>query len=74
MLGPIDLATAKDMVAESGLDDAHGVLAKTLVSLGRIAHEHPEIVEIDGNPMIIYDKATIAVDALVVIDSESENK
>jgi hypothetical protein len=24
--------------------------------------------------MIIYDKATIAVDALVVIDSESENK
>jgi acetyltransferase len=74
MLGPVDLATAQEMVAESGLDDAHGVLAKTLVSLGRIAHEHPEIVEIDVNPMIIYDKATIAVDALVVIDSESENK
>jgi hypothetical protein len=49
-------------------------LAKTLVALGRIAHEHPEIVEIDVNPMIIYEKATIAVDALVVIDSESETK
>jgi acetyltransferase len=70
MLGPIDLDTAKAMVQEAGLDDTHGVLAKTLVTLGRISKEHPEIVEIDVNPMIVYDKATIAVDALVVIDSE----
>lgn len=73
MLGPIDLATATKMVAESGVIDPHAVLAQTLVSLGRIAHEHPEIVEIDVNPMIIYEKATIAVDALVVIKSESES-
>jgi len=70
MLGPIDLDTAKAMVQEAGLDDTHGVLARTLVTLGRISKEHPEIVEIDVNPMIVYDKATIAVDALVVIDSE----
>lgn len=70
MLGPVDLDTAKAMVQEAGLDDTHGVLAKTLVTLGRVAKEHPEIVEIDVNPMIVYDKATIAVDALVVIDSE----
>ena len=71
MLGPIDHTTAVKMVKEAGLDDPHGVLSTTLVTLGRLAHEHPEIVEIDVNPMIIYDKATIAVDALVVISSEN---
>jgi acetyltransferase len=71
MLGPIDLDTAQKMVSEAELSDPHGVLATSLVTLGRIAHEHPEIVEIDVNPMIVYDKATIAVDALVVISSEN---
>lgn len=75
MLGPIDLAIAKAMIAEAELDDAHGVLATTLVTLGRIAHEHPEIVEIDVNPMIVHAGGTIAVDALVVIieDESKEN-
>ena len=68
MLGPVDLETAKTMVAQSGLDDPHGVLAQTLVTLGRIALEHPRIVEIDVNPMIITAEETIAVDALVVIE------
>ncbi|MEY4280535.1 MAG: hypothetical protein RL313_798, partial [Actinomycetota bacterium] len=36
MLGPVDLDTAKAMVQEAGLDDTHGVLARTLVTLGRI--------------------------------------
>ena len=71
MLGPVDLVTAQKMVAESGLEDPHGVLSAALVTLGRVAQEHPEIVEIDVNPMIVYDKATIAVDALVVISSEN---
>jgi acetyltransferase len=71
MLGPVDLETAKKMVNEAGLEDSHGVLATSLVTLGRVAHEHPEIVEIDVNPMIVYEKATIAVDALVVINSEN---
>ena len=71
MLGPVDLATAQKMVTESGLEDPHGVLSAALVTLGRVAQEHPEIVEIDVNPMIVYDKATIAVDALVVISSEN---
>ena len=71
MLGPVDLETAIKMVQEAGLEDPHGVLSASLVTLGRIAHEHPEIVEIDINPMIVYEKATIAVDALVVISSEN---
>jgi acetyltransferase len=74
MLGPVDLATAQKMVAEAGLEDPHGVLSTSLVTLGRVAVEHPEIVEIDVNPMIVYDKATIAVDALVVISSENGEK
>jgi acetyltransferase len=71
MLGPVDIETARKMVLEAELHDPHGVLAASLVTLGRVAHEHPEIVEIDINPMIVYDKATIAVDALVVISSEN---
>ena len=71
ILGPVDLETAKKMVNEAGLEDPNGVLATSLVTLGRVAHEHPEIVEIDVNPMIVYEKATIAVDALVVINSEN---
>jgi acetyltransferase len=71
MLGPVDLETAINMVQEAGLEDPHGVLSASLVTLGRVAHEHPEIVEIDINPMIVYEKATIAVDALVVISSEN---
>jgi acetyltransferase len=66
MLGPVDLETAKAMVAQAGLADTHGVLATSLVALGRIALEHPQIVEIDVNPMIITSDTTIAVDALVV--------
>jgi acetyltransferase len=71
MLGPVDLKTAQLMVSEAGLEDPHGVLSASLVTLGRVAAEHPEIVEIDVNPMIVYDKATIAVDALVVISIEN---
>jgi acetyltransferase len=71
MLGPVDLETAINMVQEAGLEDPHGVLSASLVTLGRVAQEHPEIVEIDINPMIVYEKATIAVDALVVISSEN---
>ena len=71
MLGPVDLETAINMVQEAGLEDPHGVLSASLVTLGRVAQGHPEIVEIDINPMIVYEKATIAVDALVVISSEN---
>lgn len=72
MLGPIDQNIAEAMIAEAGIDDAHGVLATTLVTLGRIAHEHPEIIEIDVNPMIVHAGGTIAVDALVVIDDQAQ--
>ena len=40
-------------------------LAESLVALGRIGIEHPEIQTIDVNPMIVCGERPIAVDALV---------
>lgn len=41
------------------------VLAATLVALGRLGLEHPEIVSIDVNPMIVTGTRPVAVDALI---------
>ncbi len=42
-------------------------LAAALVGLGRLALDHPEIAEIDVNPVIVKGAQPIAVDALVVL-------
>ncbi len=42
-------------------------LCDALTGLARLALEHPEIKEIDVNPVIISDTRPIAVDALVVL-------
>jgi hypothetical protein len=61
------------MVTQAGLEDPHGTLAQSLVALGRIALEHPAIVEIDVNPMIVTAERTIAVDALVVTEKRESS-
>jgi hypothetical protein len=33
-----------------------------------MAHDHPEIVEVDVNPLILGPDGAVAVDALVVVD------
>jgi len=45
------------------------ILSDILIKLGMIGIEHPEIKEIDINPMIISGCTPIAVDALVVLSS-----
>jgi acyl-CoA synthetase (NDP forming) len=73
-LAPLDRETALELVAEApGLaavasPAAQGALADTLVALGRLALEHPEIVEVDVNPLILAPDGAVAVDALVVVD------
>jgi len=42
-------------------------LAQIIIAVGRLAMEHPEISEIDINPLIVVDGKPIAADALVVI-------
>lgn len=43
------------------------VLGKALLAVGKIGLDHPEIAEIDINPLIIRGTKPIAVDALVVL-------
>jgi acetyltransferase len=43
-------------------------VALVLEALARMAHDHPEIVEVDVNPLILGPDGAVAVDALVVVD------
>ncbi|MBN1948011.1 MAG: acetate--CoA ligase family protein [Bradymonadales bacterium] len=43
------------------------LLAQTIQAVGRLALEHPEIAEIDINPLIVVEGTPIAADALVVV-------
>ena len=47
------------------------VLSHALMAVGQIALDHPEIAEIDINPLIVRGKKPIAVDALVVLTDEA---
>jgi ATP-grasp domain-containing protein len=72
-LAPLDLAAARALVAEApGLArlasaQAAEELAATLTALARLAADHPEIAEIDVNPLILAEQGATAVDALVVV-------
>ena len=64
---PLDRRSAESLVAEAGVDDPHGVVARTLVALSELALANPRIESIEVNPLIVSVSATIAVDALVVV-------
>jgi acetate---CoA ligase (ADP-forming) len=64
---PLDPSSAAGLVAAAGVDDPHGVVAETLLTLGDLALAHPRIASVEVNPMIVTVSATIAVDALVVL-------
>ena len=50
------------------LDDGElGIVADTLVALGRVAHDHPRVTEIDVNPLVIRDGEGVALDGLIVL-------
>lgn len=79
---PLDVVTATEMLGdlataallgpfrgEAAVDTV--VLVNLLVGLGRLAVEHPEVMSVDINPLIITPEgAPIAVDALVEIASD----
>lgn len=75
-LAPVDLELARELVAEApGLGPlasrpAREELARTLVALGRLAIEHPEIEACDVNPLVLDADGAVAVDALVVASRE----
>jgi acetate---CoA ligase (ADP-forming) len=73
-LAPIGREAALELVSEApGLAAvacaaAREALADVLVALGRLAVDHPEIVEVDVNPLILSEDGVVAVDALVIVD------
>ncbi len=68
VIGPLSERDAGELVAESGLVDPHSTLARTVTAVSRLTDEHPEVIEVDINPLIRGTSSTIAVDALVVIE------
>ncbi|HEX7534097.1 MAG TPA: acetate--CoA ligase family protein [Syntrophales bacterium] len=77
-LAPFDKQEALNMLGEIKgrkiLDAVRGMdavdrdlLAHILVSVGEIAVEYPDIMEIDINPFIVSGRIPIAVDALIVL-------
>ncbi|HNY65081.1 MAG TPA: acetate--CoA ligase family protein [Deltaproteobacteria bacterium] len=77
-VAPLEKRDALEMMdeikAKKLLDNFRGkpavnreALANTLINLGRIGLENPEIAEIDINPLKVSNDMPIAVDALVVL-------
>jgi acetyltransferase len=64
---PLDAASAAALVAEAGIDDPHGVVAKTLVVLSDLSLSNHDVESVEVNPLIVGPTDTVAVDALVVV-------
>ncbi len=47
---------------------------QTMINFSQLIEEHPEIAEIDINPLIICDNELVAVDARIVIDENPTGK
>lgn len=79
-LAPLNEAEAKEMLQDIRASELLGPyrgmpavdqdqLATVLQAVGNLAMLHPEILEIDLNPVIISGANPVVVDALVIIDS-----
>jgi acetyltransferase len=69
-LAPLDREAALELVDEAPALPAvaHEALADILVALSRLAIDHPEIAEVDLNPVILRPDGATPVDALVVVE------
>lgn len=79
-MAPIDMMEAFDMMEElrgkKVFDAFRGqapadrdAVGRALIGLGRIGLEHPEVIEIDVNPLIVRpDGRPVAADALIVLE------
>jgi acetyltransferase len=72
-LGPISQADAERLVRDVGplrhrlAEGEVALVARTLVALGRLAHDHPRVMEVDVNPFVVRDGEGIALDGLIVL-------
>ena len=51
-----------------------GAVADLIVALSRLGDERPDIVEVDLNPVIASAGGALAVDALVVLAADHEDR
>jgi acyl-CoA synthetase (NDP forming) len=81
-LSPLGIQEAKELIRQTlppallkGVRGAPAMnvdsIADTLVSLGRLLEEQPQIEEVDLNPTLPYADGCMAVDARVIISKES---
>jgi len=76
---PVGLADALSMLESLRLKKLYGpvrglppvdaeLLARIIQAVGKLALAHPEIAEIDINPLIVVDGRPVAADALIVVE------
>jgi acyl-CoA synthetase (NDP forming) len=76
-IAPIGLDEARRLVLDAPVisriasSAAIDAIAGILVTLGRLAVEHPNIAAVDINPLIVDADSATAVDALVIVDGDS---
>ncbi len=76
-LAPLDQAGAEQLVrAVPALtrlvgDPVPAALLQAIVALGDLAAAHPEIMEIDVNPLLVQADAVVALDGLIVLGGPS---
>lgn len=74
--GPVDAAEMiEDLLTQALLGEFRGepavdrgAIAEVMLGLARVAEDHPTILSVDLNPLIITAGRPVAVDALVVFD------
>lgn len=80
-LAPLDMTDAREMIAEilprvttertrRRLNFDAEPVARVLVALGSLLGDHPEIEEVDLNPLLPYADHCVAVDARVILGEE----
>ena len=78
-LAPVDAAGARRLVAAvPALERVLGgpppdALVEAIVAVSRLAAAHPEIAEIDINPLLVSADRAVALDCLIVLDDPEEN-
>ena len=78
-LAPLDEAGAVRLIESLPVlrrllpDPLPSGLIEAVVAVSRLAAEHPEIAEIDINPLLVSAERAVALDCLIVIDPAEES-
>jgi acetate---CoA ligase (ADP-forming) len=77
-LAPLDADAARELVASLPVierllgGEVPDHLIEAVMAVSRLAAEHPEISEIDVNPLLVSPERAVAVDCLIVLDTTEE--